>query len=90
MTDQLANTNRAGMEHIELLVISVGSKELAIERARLGDTLIHINQTSAFIGIKGHGVREISFVIRKTCNEMSIDLGQIPNYSIGANPSRTI
>ena len=59
-TDQSANTNRARLEHILLSVITVGSKDIAIGRACLGDKIINSNQSNAFIDIWGHGDRYIS------------------------------
>ena len=42
-TDQSENTNRAGLEHILLLVMTVGYKEIAIGRALWVHILIHSN-----------------------------------------------
>ena len=44
MTDKLVNTHHAEMEHILLLVITVGSKKLAIGREDLEYMLIQYNQ----------------------------------------------
>ena len=46
---KLANTNRAGTEHVSLLAINIGHENLAISRARLDDMLIHTNQARASI-----------------------------------------
>ena len=44
------------MEHILLLEITIGLKELTISSARLGDKIVlHANQVSAFIDRLVHG-----------------------------------
>ena len=58
-TNKLANTNHAGMEHILLLVITIGSQELAIGRVRLDYALIHSNKVNDSIDIWGHSDQEI-------------------------------
>ena len=78
------------MEHITLSVITIGSKDLAIGRAHLDDTLIHTNQTIASIDRQGYGDIEIYFGSQKCCNKISIDFGRNTDVSICANPSRTI
>ena len=50
-TDQLADTNRTNMEYLLLLMITIGSKELAIGSARLVDNIIsEANQVRYYIG----------------------------------------
>ena len=78
------------MEHVLLLVITIGSKELAISRVRLDDTLICTNQLIASIERRGHSDWDIYFGIRKSCNEININLGRKMNVGIRVNPSRTI
>ena len=74
------------MEHIALLFISVGSKELAIGGARSENTLIHTNQLSASIDIRVHSDWEIFFKITNSYNKMSIYFGWNTNDGIGVNP----
>ena len=71
MPDQSEKTNFTGMEHILLLVITVGSKELAIGRARLDNILIHYNQSRASIDRRGNGDWYISLGIINSCTEMN-------------------
>ena len=53
--DQLADTNRTRMEHISLSEITIGSKELVISSAQLGDKLIvHANQAITYSDRWGH------------------------------------
>ena len=70
MADQSENTNRTGMEHISLLVITVRSKELVIERARLDDAPIHSNQSGASVDKWGHSDREIPLGSLKSGTEI--------------------
>ena len=52
----MVDTNRIGMEHISLSVITIGSKELAIIIVWLGENLImHANQAIGSIDRRGHG-----------------------------------
>ena len=63
MTDQFVNTNLAGMEHVLLSAITIGSEEPTISRAHLYNTLIHTNQVSAYIDIQGHSDQDFFFGI---------------------------
>ena len=78
------------MEHILLLDVTIGYKELAISRSLSDDMIIHTNQLSASIDIGRNGDGEISFGSRKSCNKMSIEFGKNTNYKIRMNPPRTI
>ena len=70
MTDQLANTTRAGMGHILLLVITVGSKGFVVGGALSDDTLIHSNQANDTIDRQLHNDWNISLVSLNSCAEM--------------------
>ena len=78
------------MEHASLSAITIGSKDIATSIACSDHTLIHINQTSAFIDRRGYVDWYISFVIRNICNKISIDFGWNTNDGIGVKPLRTI
>ena len=76
MTDKLADTNRTRMEHLSLLETTIGSKDIAICSARLGNRLIsESNQSSASIDRQIHGDQYLPFGIRKSSNGMSVDFG---------------
>ena len=49
MIDPWSNTKHTRMEHVTLLVITIGSEELGKSRACLDETLICTNQASASI-----------------------------------------
>ena len=68
-------------------IITVGSKELAIGKAHSNNTLIHTNQSSAFIDRWVHSDWGISFGIWKSCKKMIIDFRQNTNIGICVNPS---
>ena len=70
MIDQLENTNRTGMEHALLLVITVGSKYIAIDRAHSGDMIINSNQASACIYRRGRSDRDIFIGSLNSCTEI--------------------
>ena len=79
------------MEHISLLVMTVGSKELAIGRSCSYDMLIHSDQDISSNDRSGHGDWYISLVSLKSCTEMRIvGSGRNRNDGIGVNPPRTI
>ena len=78
------------MEHVSLSAIPKGSKELAISRARLDNTIIHTNQERYSIDRLGHDDREISFGSRKRCNKTSIDFRWNTNDGICMNLPITI
>ena len=61
MINELADTNRAGMEHVSLLVITLGYKEFAEGEARSDNTIIDSNQERATIDRWGNGDWIISF-----------------------------
>ena len=86
----MENTNHNRMERVLFLDVNIGSKEIAIRRSRLDNSLIYTNQSSASIDRRGHGDLEISFGCRKSCNEMSIDFRRNMNDGIHVNPLRTI
>ena len=75
MTVQFANTNRNGMEHIALLVLTVGSKYLTLGIARSYENLIHNNKLRTSIDMRLHGYQYISSKDQKICNKMSLDFG---------------
>ena len=71
--------------------ITVGSKDIAIGSAQLGDNIIaEANQTSASIDIWGHGDWDFPFGSWKIGNKMSVDFGWNADEKIGMKPSRTI
>ena len=90
MTVQFANTNRNGMEHIALLVLTVGSKYLTLGRARSYDNLIQNNQLRTSIDMRLHVYQDISSKDQKICNKMSMYFGRNMNDGILVNPPRTI
>ena len=69
-TGQLENTNRTGMDDINMLVTTVGSKEFAVGGACSDDMLIHSTQARAKIDRLGHGNRNIYLGSLKSCAEM--------------------
>ena len=77
------------MEHVSQSAINIGSKKITISRARSDDTIIHINQAGASIDRRGQSDRDISFLIRKSFNEMNIDFGWNTNNRIHVKPSMT-
>ena len=88
--DQLANTNRDGMEYVLLLTIAIGSEDLAISRDFWDETLIHTNQSISYIDIHGNGDWDLSLGSQNSCNKTSIDFGRNMNDGISVNPSITI
>ena len=88
--DLLEKNNCAGMVHIALLDINIGSEYLAISRAHSHDTLINFNQASFSLDRQGHAYREIFIRSQNTCDKMSIDFEQNMNKGIHMHPSRTI
>ena len=65
-TDQSADTNRTRMEHLLVLTITIGSKELAIISVHLGNKLIlHDNQAINFVDIQGHCNQEFNPAVIK-------------------------
>ena len=90
-TDKSEDTNRTRMEYILLLAINIGSKDLAIISARLGNNIItEANQASVVIYRWGHNDRDFPFGSRKSGNKMSVDFERNADDKIGMNPSRTI
>ena len=73
-----------------LSAITIGSKELAIIRARSDKTLIHTNQAIASIDRQGHGDQEFPFRTWNICDEMIIYFGRNTNNRITMNPSINI
>ena len=86
----MANTNYTKMEKIIFSVITLGSKEVAIGRARSYNMIVHTNQASTSIDIRVHGDCYISFGIWKSCNGMIIGFWRNTDDVIHVNPSRTI
>ena len=63
------------MEHLPFPKETVGSKDLAIDSARLGDKRItETNKSSTYFDIRGHGDWYLPFGSQKIGNEMSVDL----------------
>ena len=88
--NQPENTNRTRMENVLLLAITIGSEDIYINRARLDKTLIHTNQASASIDIRGHSDQDFSFGERKSGYEMIIDFRRNMNNSMTMKLSRNI
>ena len=64
--DQSADTNRTRIEHLLVLTITIGSKELAIISVHLGNKLIlHDNQAINFVDIQGHCNQEFNPAVIK-------------------------
>ena len=74
------------MEHILLSAVTIGSKKLAISRARLDNMLINTNQASDSIYRWVNSDLGISFGSFNSGNKISIDFGQNMNYDIRVNP----
>ena len=88
-TNQLTDTNRTRMEHLLLTSVTIGSKDLAIGIARLGDKIIaEYNRASTSIDIWGHVDRYLPCGTWKSGNKMNVDFGRNMNEKIGMNPSR--
>ena len=49
MTDKSANAKYNRVEHVSLLDITIGYEEISISRARLDETIIHTNPSSASV-----------------------------------------
>ena len=79
--DQYADTNRTRMKHLLLLATNIGSKDLVIFIARLGENLVSgANQLKAYIYIRGQGDWYFPFGSWKSGNKMSVDFGQNEDY----------
>ena len=74
------------MEHVSLLDITIGSEEIAVNRVRLDETLIHTNKASASIARRGHSDRDFYFGERKSGDKMSIEFGRNTNNGMPTNP----
>ena len=71
------------MEHLSLLETNIGSKELVIISARLGQNLIaDAYQASASIHIRVHSDWYFPFKSRESGNEMSADFGRIADEKL--------
>ena len=78
-------------EHLSLLEINIGSKDLIISSSQLGDKIIvHFYKMSAFVDRWGHGNQNFSSGSQKNGNKMSVGFGRNVNDKIGMNPSRII
>ena len=89
-TDKSEDTNRTRIEYILLLAINIGSKDLAIISARLGNNIIVCaNQVSHPIDRRGQSDQDFPFGSHKSGNGMSVDFGRNTNEKIGINPLRT-
>ena len=86
-TNQSADINRIKIEYLSLLEIIIGSKELTIRSARLGDNIImYTNQASSPLDRWGHSSQFFSIQSQKICYKMSVYFGQNMNEKIGINP----
>ena len=70
--------------------ITVGSKDIAVGRARSENMFIHTNQEITSIDRQVHGDWYIYLEIWNSCNKVSVDFGQNKNDGISVIPSRTI
>ena len=72
-------------------VITVGSIDIVLGRARLDDVIMYYNQASDYIDIRGHSDQYISLGILDSGTEMRrIGFGWNSNDGIGVKPLRTI
>ena len=79
------------MEYALLLVITVGSKEFMIGRARSDDTLTRSNKASASIDRQRQGDWDILLDSLMSCNEMRrVRYGRNSKDGISVNPPITI
>ena len=85
-TDQSADINPTRIEHLSLLTTTIGSKEIAIGSAQLGNKLIlESNQSSTSIDKQGQGDQDFPSSSPKSGNTMSVDFGRNSYKKIGMN-----